>query len=1126
LKGKYAVIALLLAVLVWTVSVMLSFMDRPVVGTMRNLLGEITGSGIVSPWQAIPDYTMREWEALAAESESFTRVVQDQIQIQTSHRNQDLSRAETSWEPLFMKGFNLGAALPGCFPSEFKATRDQYYQWLEQMGDLEANVVRTYTILPPEFYEALKKYNFNNHNNPIYLVQGVWAYVISEGSYGDEEYIDNFHAEIRDVIDVIHGNAVIEARPGHAHGVYTANVAQYTASIILGREWEPNTVSDMGRQFPEKTSYDGIFFSVPDGHPMECWISETLDYAASYETSAYQFQHALSFVNWLPLDPMYHDSEWIEWDYVREYDNDLETIDPCRIHDSPLFKPGYFASYHAYPYYPDFVYNDPGYRQAKCSQGPCTYYGYLQDLVAAHSNLPVIIAEFGVPSSRSSSHFEPGGMNQGGHSEEEQGRINAHLIDDIYDSGAAGAILFAWIDEWFKHNWLVMEYELPRERNKLWHNLEDPEQNFGMLALESKVIVIDGKLDDWRDSNRIETDPAGDAEAGTMDVTSFWATSDASCLYLRMDFNEEITDKDWGDHTIWIGIDTYGKDKGDFSFPGLSFSAPTGLEFLLEINGPGKSRLLVDDPYDVYTDYFKQNIPGYSSLPNSDGIFHEQHLLTNRMRESLYGKTFSSVYLTRSNLLWGTADLEAQEHSSLTDISVSSDRRKLELRIPWALLNVTDPSSMSVLDDQLETDELDITTTAGFRFYPLVVRQQGAGQELVDAIPDDRQQGIQFSWDKWEIPEYTSRLKEGADLIATAFRAAVGSVNYPEPFPAEPLAELSQWPDGKDAAVSISFDDGSAYQYRYGKKLLEKYGMRGTFFVVTSWAGHSPLITGEADGLITRRLSIPEIGELHRAGHEIGSHGHEHRPMNNTVTERWIESTFTESQTLITEWTGEPAVSVAYPYSALTPAGPGILTDLGFKYGRIGGDRSNDPGRITFTKLYSQVMVDDETPDPGTLVGVFNENKDMWTILQYHHLFPGDAREYSQLVDHDVEEKYNVTPRSFERQIRLLRNRNLSVRPIREIAEYLEAYSATTLEFSEHQDNYVLTLKTDSNLNDDYPPLTLKLRTPWEWISVEGSEHDGVYHNRTGIVRFDVAPGSETIVKRLYSKRQAHHDPF
>jgi len=52
-------------------------------------------------------------------------------------------------------------------------------------------------------------------------------------------------------------------------------------------------------------------------------------------------------------------------------------------------------------------------------------------------------------------------------------------------------------DEWFKRNWLVMNYEVPPERTTLWHNALDPEQNYGLLAAapgrEGPVIRVDGR---------------------------------------------------------------------------------------------------------------------------------------------------------------------------------------------------------------------------------------------------------------------------------------------------------------------------------------------------------------------------------------------------------------------------------------------------------------------------------------------------------------------------------------------------------------------------------------------------------------------------------------------------------
>ena len=72
------------------------------------------------------------------------------------------------------------------------------------------------------------------------------------------------------------------------------------------------------------------------------------------------------------------------------------------------------------------------------------------------------------------------------------------LLEDIADTGCAGSILFALFDEWFKVNWLVQRVEQPRDRDPLWHNLLDPEENYGLIAFDPPpAIRIDGETGDW-----------------------------------------------------------------------------------------------------------------------------------------------------------------------------------------------------------------------------------------------------------------------------------------------------------------------------------------------------------------------------------------------------------------------------------------------------------------------------------------------------------------------------------------------------------------------------------------------------------------------------------------------------
>jgi peptidoglycan/xylan/chitin deacetylase (PgdA/CDA1 family) len=65
--------------------------------------------------------------------------------------------------------------------------------------------------------------------------------------------------------------------------------------------------------------------------------------------------------------------------------------------------------------------------------------------------------------------------------------------------------------------------------------------------------------------------------------------------------------------------------------------------------------------------------------------------------------------------------------------------------------------------------------------------------------------------------------------------------------------------------VSITFDDGGEHQYNSFFPILEKYGLTGTFYVVTSWIGREGI------------LNWNHLAKLYSCGNEIGSHTHTHR---------------------------------------------------------------------------------------------------------------------------------------------------------------------------------------------------------------------------------------------------------
>lgn len=686
-------------------------------------------------------------------------------------------RSGDRWRSVFLKGINLGAALPGKYPSEFP-DKPTYRSWIRDMAELGVNCVRVYTIHPPAFYEALREHNLQA-GSPIYLVHGVWVEPPPRNEFMAPAWFDPWKVEMHRVVDILHGHAWLKERPGHASGLYRADVSPWTLAYILGREWEPQSVVGHNRRHPGFADWAGRFVSVSQGHATEVFMAQALEALLSYEHDTYHAQRPAAFTNWPSLDPLFHPTEATRAEeaalrkkldvplepgaVVKEYDNDALSLDMEKYSSGAMFKAGFFACYHAYPYYPDFINLDPGYRQGVDFVGASNYMAYLQDLVRHHAKHAVVIGEFGVPSSRLVAHGQSQGMTHGGQNEREQGEQDVRMFKNIYDSGCAGGMLFAWIDEWFKKNWLVVEFEEPLDRKPYWYNVQDAEENYGMLGAhpgkDGPTILIDGRPDDWDD---VPVYLQGQGLAMKLKADEGW-------LHLGIFFPGGRTD--WSKEGFLVGLDTYDARLGDHTLPfGLGLASKAGLEFVVRFRGE-RTAVLADAPYDLFSHRYARP---YRSADNDAGIFVMPRTESNRQRIGRDGTVFPPLRQEIGWLRRGTQDRRDPAFDSRSEWMEGAGF--IEARVPWGLLNVTDPSSRRVVHDaQPSGDVVGTRVTEGFR--ALLVRYRIGAMNVPEAvIPAPGSKGRippppLFTWTTWQQPSFHVFRKQSFAMVKDALRA-------------------------------------------------------------------------------------------------------------------------------------------------------------------------------------------------------------------------------------------------------------------------------------------------------------------------------------------------------------------
>ena len=652
-----------------------------------------------------------------------------------------LVRTESgAFEPFFVKGVDIGAAKPGFWPGEFGITQEDYARWFTYIGQLHANTIRVYVPQMPAFYDALLAYNLTA-KSPLYLMQGIYMNEELITTYLDAycnngELVKSFQTDLKNTIDIIHGNAVVEKRPGNAGGTYTSDVSNYVIGYLPGIEFSADFILGTNEKNPDKTSFSGTYVTTENASPFEVFLAELQEYMIAYETDHYQVQRPIAITNWITADPLPHPGE------PNPSMEDAASIDVEHIKATAAYTAGFFASYHVYSYYPDLMSYDPAYLSG---ENPNPYRAYLTQLNAYHT-MPVLVAEFGIPTSRGKTHENVvTHFDQGNVEETAQGNMLVSMMRDIQEVGCMGGLIFSWQDEWFKRTWNTTDQE-EAERRPYWFSVESPEKTFGLLSFdpgETTAVLIDGKANEWSASDVVtETDGL-----------RLSVKSDEAYIYFLIDLGANT----FGQTPVYILADTI-PDQGNLSYEGKSFA--NGADFLIRLDAEQSSVMLVDPYYDVFQyQYSVQNKllePIEHQFEKNSGTFVPLYAAMNRqLTIPATGEVVPFSKFDAGKLTYGISDTDSTSFNSLADFYASGN--VIELRIPWLLFNVRDPGTKNIIADWNTTNSVTGQSTDGFQF----------------AVCSDQSTGTisfgKYVWDSWDLPTYHERLKKSYAIVQAFF---------------------------------------------------------------------------------------------------------------------------------------------------------------------------------------------------------------------------------------------------------------------------------------------------------------------------------------------------------------------
>ena len=642
---------------------------------------------------------------------------------------------DNKWQKFNIIGVNLNSIKPGNFSNDKVITEEEYLDWITIIDNMGANCIKVPDIMDNNFYNALYKFN-QDKKDPIYVIQGIYFDEVDLKNGKDiqsEEIEEKFKKHIKLIIDSIHGNS-FDLNEDIENEYYNTNISDYLIGYTLGIEFASNDLI-YTELINNKESYNGkYFYTNNDASSFESYIAKMADYLVEYEYKQYKEQKLVGFIGSSNNYKELNSSNQNEDNSIKDY------INPNNINSKGKLKTGIFASYNLYPSYTNMNENQDNIEE------------YVNELKNTHK-IPIIIGEYGVPSSRNSADFNTD-TNKGYINEQEQGEILVDTYRTINDANIAGSFIFELQDSWQRTSWNTKELKI-LDRAPYWSDAQDYSQNFGLIAFDpsqaDSKLYPDEKIDEWENKNIINKN----------EDISLSMRSDEKYLYFMLK-SEDTINLDKQDIYVYLDI-TPNSGSTKSSQLNLNFDKP--VDFIIEIKDRENAKVLVHEYYNYFS--LNQNKKEYQKRPDLISVqsdmdeFSPIYIETSpRMYVEDLKKIVESKKIETGKLVHGNSNPLNENYNSASDFYVGNDY--IEIRVPWSLLNFMDPSTKQIMDDIYKY----------FSAKPMIINEINVGVTIKENEEiKEKLDSTKFKLNSWIKPNYHQRLKKSYYIIKDELNA-------------------------------------------------------------------------------------------------------------------------------------------------------------------------------------------------------------------------------------------------------------------------------------------------------------------------------------------------------------------